>query len=145
MVEVKRISMRNPLYEQARDLRNIVLLRPIGLPDNGWEMKDPISWHFVAVKNNNVVGCVVLTPLDNENERAQLMQMAVAAEEQGKGIGKLLVEKLLNFARQEGLKEVMCHSRTYANEFYQKLGFMIYGDVFEEAGVLHNNMNIFLI
>jgi predicted GNAT family N-acyltransferase len=142
MIEVKRISTLDPLYEFERKLRNTVLLRPIGLPDNGWEMKDAVSWHFVALKSKQLAGCVVLAPLDSENNRAQLMQMAIATRYQRKGIGKRLVEELLLFAKQEGLKEVMCHSRTDATEFYQKLNFEIYGDEFEEAGVLHNNMNI---
>ena len=40
-MEVKRISMLDPLYEFERKLRNTVLLGPIGLPDNGWEMLFP--------------------------------------------------------------------------------------------------------
>tara|TARA_B110000305_G_C19439697_1_gene641092 strand:- start:1125 stop:1562 length:438 start_codon:yes stop_codon:yes gene_type:complete len=142
MMEVKRISMLDPLYEFERKLRNTVLLGPIGLPDNGWEMKDAISWHFVALKSKQLVGCAVLAPLDTKNNRAQLMQMAIATKYQRKGIGKRLVEELLIFAKHEGLKEVMCHSRTDAIKFYQKLNFEIYGDEFDEAGVLHNNMNI---
>ena len=88
------------------------------------------------------MGCAVLAPLDTKNNRAQLMQMAIATKYQRKGIGKRLVEELLIFAKHEGLKEVMCHSRTDAIKFYQKLNFEIYGDEFDEAGVLHNNMNI---
>lgn len=141
-IHIKRISMSDPLYQFERELRNTVLLRPIGLPDYGWEMKDNSSWHFVALDNEKLVGCVVLAPLDKEGHTTQLMQMAVATSEQGKGIGRLLVEELLGFARLQGIKEVMCHSRLYANEFYQKLGFEIYGEVFYEADVAHNNMKI---
>ena len=136
--------MSDPLYQFERELRNTVLLRPIGLPDYGWEKKDSSSWHFVALDNGKLVGCVVLAPPDKEGHTAQLMQMAVETSEQGKGIGRLLVKELLSFAKLQEIKEVICHSRLYANEFYQKLGFEIYGEVFYEAEVAHNNMIIVL-
>ncbi len=140
MIEIKRITTLDPLYQQERILRNIVLLRPIGLPDHAWEMHDNESWHFVAMENNELIGCVVLRPIENKIKKAQLMQMAIATVHQGKGIGKLLIHELLNFAKQEGIKEVVCHSRKTVNAFYQKIGFEIYGKEFEEVGIPHNHM-----
>ena len=40
MLEIKQITILDPLYQLERELRNKILLRPIGLPDNAWEMKD---------------------------------------------------------------------------------------------------------
>lgn len=142
MIEIKRITTLDPLYELERELRNVVLLRPIGLPDHAWEMNDQKSSHFVAIENNRLIGCAVLFPTDDQGTKAQLMQMAVEIGSQRKGIGKLLVVEVLAFAKQKGIKEVTCHSRKYANSFYQKLGFEIYGDEFEEVGITHNHMRI---
>ena len=36
-VNIQRIEIDDPLYQQERDLRNRILLRPIGIPDFGWE------------------------------------------------------------------------------------------------------------
>jgi hypothetical protein len=52
----------------GRELRNKILLRPIGIPDHAWEMHDKKSWHFVAVENDVVIGCVVLVPLILRNQ-----------------------------------------------------------------------------
>tara|TARA_R110002126_G_scaffold236514_2_gene380128 strand:- start:9425 stop:9862 length:438 start_codon:yes stop_codon:yes gene_type:complete len=142
MIEIKRITTLDPFYELERNLRNVILLRPIGLPDNAWEMNDHRSWHFVAIENNKLLGCVVLVPAENEETKAQLMQMAIDTGSQGKGIGKLLIIELLAFSKQHGINEVACHSRKYANKFYQKLGFEIYGETFEEVGIPHNHMRI---
>ena len=141
-VKIKRITTLDPLYQSERNLRNEVLLRPIGLPDHAWEMNDYKSWHFVAVENGKLLGCAVLFPTDEEGTTAQLLQMAIEPDFQGKGIGKRLVFELLAFAKQQGIKEVTCHSRKYANAFYQKLGFEIYGEDFEEVGIAHNYMSI---
>lgn len=142
MIVTKQITTLDPLYEQERKLRNMILLRPIGLPDHAWEMHDATSWHFVAIENEELIGCVVLRPIESKIKTAQLMQMAIATGCQGRGIGKLLVQELLKFAKQEEIKEVICHSRKTVNAFYQKIGFEIYGEEFEEVGIAHNHMSI---
>jgi predicted N-acetyltransferase YhbS len=62
------------------------------------------AWHFVAIEENTVIGCVVLNPLNPEKTKTQLMQMAVETN-QRKGIGKLLVEELLSFYKSMELKK----------------------------------------
>lgn len=131
--------MESAFYEQERALRNEVLLRPFGIPDFAWEMHDQSAWHIVALESGKVVGCVLLVPREG---KAQLMQMAVRETVQRKGVGKLLIQELLCFAKQKGIVEVFCHSRSYANDFYLKMGFTQYGETFEEVGMKHNFMRI---
>ena len=88
-----------------------------------------------------VIGCVILYPLNEEKSKAQLMQMAVDQSWQGKGIGKLLVKALLNFATTQKIKEIEIHSRAEVTTFYEQLGFQIYGDEFEEVGIKHRLLN----
>lgn len=142
MISIQLIDTANDLYQLERELRNEILLRPIGIPDHAWEMHDEKSWHFVAIENDNVIGCVVLVPLDQEQTKTQLMQMAVETNQQGKGIGKLLVNELLAFSKSKGIKEVVCHSRDNAVPFYLNLGFEIFDDPFVEVGIQHYHMKI---
>ncbi len=144
MINIKRISTKNPLYQQERALRNRILLRPIGVPDFGWEMYDSGSWHFVAVNENNVIGCVVLVPLNDQKSKVQLIQMAVDTDFQGKGIGKLLVEDLIGFCKDNSVKEIEIHSRSDVVEFYKLFGFTVFGNAFEEVGILHRYMRMYL-
>ena len=136
--------MDDPLYQQERDLRNRILLRPIGIPDFGWEKNDARSWHFVAVKEKQVIGCVVLVRLDQEATTSQLIQMAVETEYQGRGIGRELVKELISFAREKEVKEIQIHAREDVTDFYKRLGFGIVGEPFEEVGVKHRHMTMFL-
>jgi predicted GNAT family N-acyltransferase len=145
MVKIQRIETSNPLYQLETDLRNRILLRPIAIPDHAWEMHDHKAWHFVAIENENVIGCVVLNPLNPEQTKTQLMQMAVETDQQGKGIGKLLVKELLSFCVTNGIKEVVCHARDNAVPFYLNLGFEIYDEPFVEVGIQHYHMRIRVI
>jgi len=142
MISIQLIDTKHALYQSEREVRNKILLRPIGVPDHAWEMNDEKSWHFVAVEKDNIIGCVVLVPLDPEQTKTQLMQMAVETNQQGKGIGKMLVKELLAFSLSKGIKEVVCHSREDAVPFYLNLGFEIYGEPFVEVGIQHSHMRI---
>jgi predicted GNAT family N-acyltransferase len=142
MITIQRIATSNPLYQLETDLRNRILLRPIGVPDHAWEMHDQKAWHFVAVESDAVIGCVVLNPLNSEKTKTQLMQMAVETNQQRKGIGKLLVKELLSFCNANGIKEVVCHARDNAVPFYLNLGFETYDEPFVEVGIPHEHMRI---
>jgi predicted GNAT family N-acyltransferase len=142
MISIQLIDTKSPLYQMERELRNKILLRPIGIPDHAWEMHDEKSWHFVAIDNDITIGCVVLVPLNSEQTKAQLMQMAVETNLQGKGIGQLLVNELLSFCKSKGIEKVVCHSRENAVPFYLNLGFEIYDAPFVEVGIKHSHMRI---
>jgi len=142
MHKIIRIDIEHPLYQDERELRNRVLLRPIGIPDFGWEMHDSESWHFVAVFESKIVGCVLLVPMDKHGQKSQLIQMAVDETWQGKGLGKQLVVTLIEFAKSKGLSSIEIHSRVDVTSFYENLGFRIYGENFEEVGVQHQHLRM---
>ena len=142
MISVQLIGMENPLYQEESELRNKILLRPIGVPDHAWEMNDAKAWHFAALDGNLLVGCVVLVPLNERSDKAQLIQMAVETDRQRQGIGRLLAQTLLQFALERQIAEILVHARADTVEFYSKLGFETYGEAFEEVGIQHRHMRM---
>ena len=140
MIKVKQIEMSGALYQQERDLRNRILLRPIGLPDFGWEMRDKDCHHIVAIDDNKVIGCVILYPLPDNLGQAQLMQMAVESSYQRKGVGQQMLQLLFKVAIANNISEIQCHAQHTALIFYEKMGFQIEGDGFIEAGIKHFHM-----
>lgn len=130
------------MYQQERNLRNRILLRPIGIPDFGWEHNDNNSWHFVATKDDQVIGCVVLVRLDEGATKTQLIQMAVEQEFQGHGVGRMLVEQLIAFALKNKVQEIEIHARDEVTAFYEQLGFEIVGEPFYEVGIKHRHMRM---
>ena len=70
--------------------------------------------------------------------------VAILREYRRNGSGQLLVKEVLRYAKEIGIKEVNCHSQTYVQRFYEKLGFEAYGEKFYEANIEHINMKIIL-
>ncbi|MGP1345475.1 MAG: GNAT family N-acetyltransferase [Phycisphaerales bacterium] len=149
MVRIERITRSSPLYAQEVELRERILLEPIGLDMAGLERMFPgfeeRFEHFVAVfdhpTGSRVIGCVVLLAHYPEEGVGKLMQMAVDPQRQREGIGRRLVTALeVRGFGELGLHTVYCHAREDAARFYARLGWFVEGEAFEEAGIPHFKM-----
>ncbi len=131
MIEIIEIDTDHELYKDEVKLRYEVLRKPIGyatLEPFPFE-KSPLSRHFIAVENasKDVIGCVLF-----HIEGKRLFQMAVRDDYQKKGVGKQLVEHL---EKAVNVFEIFLHARHYAIGFYEKLGYVPYGDTYIEVGM----------
>ena len=67
-------------------------------------------------------------------------RMAVASEQRGYGLGRVILEGLMAIAASRGLQRVSLHAQHGAVDFYRRAGFTACGDDFIEAGILHTPM-----
>ena len=124
-------------YKASLLLRNEVLRKPLGQNLFDEDLSDEVNQvHFVAIEKNKVVGVVVLVP-HYKMGVGKLRQMATAEDVRGKGYGIQLVKALEKFAAKKGMDSIILHSRHYAVGFYEKLGYRINSDVFQEVGMDH--------
>ena len=117
-------------------LRNEILRKPLGLSFTREELekeKDDIL--MGAFEDDKLLGCCMLTRMDAKTIR--LRQMAVPNNMQGKGIGRALMIFAENIARDLGYRKLCMHARKTAVGFYQKLGYGISGDEFDEVTIPH--------
>lgn len=86
------------------------------------------SRFWVALRNGGVIGTVGIRELGKK--RAKLKRMFVLDQYHGTGIGQMLLDKALTFARKQGYKEVILNSHylfTRSHRFYEKNGFVFQG------------------
>lgn len=80
---------------------------------------------FYAKYNNQIVGSVSLMKIDNYT--FELSKMAVTEKVQGLGIGKMLMDYCIAFAKENGIKKLVLYSNTIlviAIKMYEKYGFV---------------------
>jgi predicted GNAT family N-acyltransferase len=70
--------------------------------------------------------------------------MAVLRRLRETGLGRQVLLALVAQARQRGDREVQLHAQRSAQGFYQRLGFGVQGEPFEEAGISHITMSMAL-
>lgn len=81
---------------------------------------------FVALYNNEPVGVCALIKMDDPDYDFELAKMAVSPKIQGKSIGWLLGQAVVNAAKELGASQIYLESNTAlkpAINLYQKLGF----------------------
>lgn len=91
----------------------------------------------VVYDNNSPVATGRLIKVENE---MRIGRVAVLKEYRGTGTGKLLMNSLLEKAKECGYKEIIVHAQTQALGFYGSLGFEEYGEVYIEDKILHKSM-----
>jgi predicted GNAT family N-acyltransferase len=130
------ITPDHPLYAQELELRYRVLRQPLGhaRADVPFPFERE-SLHLVLCEGGSVLGCVLFHPEDARSGR--LFQMAIAAEQQGRGLGRDLVRALEEELQRRGFVEVHLHARAPVAAFYERLGYELYGEPFVEVGVAH--------
>lgn len=69
-----------------------------------------------------------------------LGRLAVRAPYRGTGLGAALVAALVERARGRGLRALYLGAQTHAVGFYERLGFVVVGEVFDDAGIPHRHM-----
>lgn len=129
--------MKNPCpirsidAEETLPIRHVVLRK--GMPiESARYAHDHTSAHLGYFKDEKLLGVASLCEEDFESEKAmRLRGMAVLPKAQGKGVGKALVERAITEADARGIEILWCTARTSAQGFYEGLGFVVQGDIFE--------------
>ncbi len=127
-------------YEETVALRDDILRKPLGLaftPDAlGAESRDLHLACYDA--SGTLCGCLILTPADAG--KVKMRQVAVSGQLQGKGVGRAMVERSEEIAREHGFTEMTLHARETAVPFYERLGYERVGERFEEVTIPHWTM-----
>ena len=97
---------------------------------------DVPSLHAIARDGNGTtVGTGRLLP------DGHIGRMAVLAAARGAGVGTALLRALMTAARERGMTRVVLNAQTHAAPFYQREGFVAFGDIYDDAGIPHIAMS----
>lgn len=96
---------------------------------------DQVATHWIAQDGSLAMGTLRLREWDPSTIKVE--RMAVLAAYRGQSVGRMLLEAALADAAQQGYKQAKLHAQVRARGFYERLGFVGSGDIFEEAGIPH--------
>jgi predicted GNAT family N-acyltransferase len=104
-------------------LRFSVLREPWNQPHGSEVLQDEATAiHVMAVtQDEKVLG--VARMHESGAQQGQVRCVAVATDQQGKGIGKLIMSYLEMVAKEKGWREIVLEARENAVPFYESLGY----------------------
>ena len=104
---------------------------------------DPEAWHALCLLKNLPVGTGRLVrEFRGVEEWGRIGRMAVLEAYRGQYLGLSILDALIDKASDMGIIHLYLHAQVSAVSFYEKRGFKICGDVFDEAGIPHQEMEL---
>lgn len=125
------------LEQDAKFIRKQVFIIEQNIPEEEeWDDQDMISDHFVVYDQDQPIATARL--LQNNS----VGRVAVLKAYRGQGIGRMIMLEIIRQAHQQDRKFLQLSSQVHAILFYEKLGFSIQGDAYDECGIPHIKMQL---
>lgn len=123
---------------QAHSIRREVFILEQGVPESlEMDGQDAEALHCLCRVDGVPVGTGRVEFLD---KNSKIGRVAVLGQYRGRGIGRLIVQFLMEESRKRSEGLIYANVQLEAVDFYGKLGFVGEGDTFIEAGIEHVKM-----
>lgn len=125
--------------QDLRDIRQAVFIDEQKVPPElEWDDTDEIADHFLAVLPDNtpVATARMFYTLD---DTAHIGRMAVLPGQRGTGLGEKLLRHLMTHAANQ-VHDLYLSAQEHAIPFYQRSGFHICTEAYDDAGIPHYGM-----
>lgn len=122
--------------ERAYEIRHTVLRPHQSINDCIYDTdKEEGAFHIGAFHNDKLISivsfCIESNPHLPSEKQYRLRAMATLPEFRRLGAGRLAVGYAENIIKSKGYDILWCKGRTTVQEYYEKLGFKSYGEVFD--------------
>ncbi|MCR9549834.1 GNAT family N-acetyltransferase [Vibrio sp. RM-44-3] len=91
---------------------------PNELDDDGL---DSVAVHALVIEANQCVATARLVVKTNGS--SVMARVAVLKAYRGRGIASIVVNKLIEYAKAQGVSSIEIHAHSYLRSYYEKLGF----------------------
>lgn len=120
-------------------LRRIVFIEEQGVSEaEELDDLDGSSIHLLATENDLPIGTA---RLQIKGDIAKIGRVCVLKAHRGTGLGAALIRAAIDEARgHAGVTTAKLGAQVHALRFYEKLGFIAQGPIFDDAGIDHREM-----
>lgn len=129
-ITIRQVQWGTPEYSKAVELRCKVFEKTNSQLNLDREFAD---YHFGAFLGSEMIGCFVLTELNDET--VQMRQVAVDESARGKNVGRQMLIFAEEFVKDVGYNKIILKSRKYATPFYEKHNYVQTSEEFMEAAM----------
>lgn len=137
-IEYLDICVPSNTYEAELKLREKILRTPLGLKLTDDDIAyDHQQRHIGAFCDNQLIGCVLVSQVQDKPLTFKIRQMAVLDIFQGKGVGRDLMLKAEQGIQSKGGQRVILEARKSALRFYLSLNYQVISDDFIHKTLPH--------
>jgi len=123
------------LEKDAKYIREQVFIQEQGIAsEDEWDDFDATAVHFMVYDKEQPIATARLLP------QYSVGRVAVLMPYRKQGIGKILMQHIIDYARNQKLPYLKLSAQTYVIAFYEALGFNVQGEVYQDCGIPHIDM-----
>lgn len=133
-----RIVSNEQELKDAYSVRKRVFIDEQNVPaEEEMDDKEASSTHFVLYDNNEPIGAGRFRIVDGYGK---VERICVLKEHRKTGAGKAIMNKIENYANENGLSTLKLNAQSQAIPFYSGLGYETISEEFLDAGIPHKTM-----
>ena len=135
------VPLASHLGNLALALRRDVFVGEQHVPaDEEFDSYDLTATHVVALDEGDVVGALRILYLP---EHVKIGRVVVGRHARGRGIARRMMEFAMQLARSRGETKFYLTAQTDKVGLYEKLGFVAFGEQFQDGGMPHLAMKTY--
>ncbi|MCM0582429.1 GNAT family N-acetyltransferase [Weissella diestrammenae] len=100
---------------------------------------DNQTTHYVGFINDKAIATARVL-VNQEKNSWHIQRVATLSNQRGHGYANKIMQTIIDDAKSAGVAYLDLGAQVSAQRFYEKLGFLPFGDQFIDAGILHINM-----
>ncbi|MFD1602873.1 GNAT family N-acetyltransferase [Flavobacterium artemisiae] len=128
------------MYDMLR-LRSEVFVVEQNCPYLDLDNKDQKSFHLLYYVDNQFAGCTRLLPKGVSYQEISIGRVVITPSHRGLGLGVKLMEASISGCEEKfGKGSIRIGAQYHLSKFYQSLGFVEQGEVYDEDGIPHIEM-----
>ena len=131
-----KIELFNSLPPEAIAIRQKVFVEEQGFKYEFDDIDDTAT-HLVLFDDEEAPIATCRVFLSNERSCYILGRLAVLKEHRGKNIGRIIVKEAEKHVQRMGGKEIQLHAQYRITAFYERLGFIPFGEIEDEEDCPH--------
>lgn len=121
--------------QDAKLIREQVFIQEQGIsPEDEWDDLDATVLHFMVYDSDQSIATARLL------SQPSVGRVAVLVPYRKRGIGKILMQHIIEYARQQELPYLKLSAQTYVTAFYEALGFVVQGEEYLDCDIPHIDM-----
>jgi len=125
------------LEKDAKLIREQVFIQEQGIaPEDEWDDLDATVLHFIVYDREQPIATARLLP------QHSVGRVAVLLPYRKQGVGKILMQHIIDYARYHKLPYLKLSAQTYVTAFYEALGFVGQGEEYLDCGIPHIDMTL---
>ena len=135
-IQIKQVSWQQAEHHLRAIRTPVFIEEQFVAPDFEWDEIDHSALHLLAMLENVPVACLRII------DYHKIGRMAVLKAFRRHGLGAALLLEAVKLCKAHGSKCVYLSAQTHAIEFYQRYGFKVTSEVYQDVHIPHVDMQL---